>query len=61
MKKYIVIKYEFGIFKNYSIEEFIELMLLENPKYDLFQILENRIWTPAGFENSREFIFKLKI
>jgi len=61
MKKYIVITYKFGIFKNYSIEEFIELMLLENPKYDLFQILENKTWTPAGFENSREFIFKLKI
>jgi len=60
MKKYIVINYRYGIFKNIELEEFINLMLIENPEYELFQVIEYFIFQLGGGNSVRKLILKLK-
>jgi len=57
-KKYIVVEYTYGIFKNLSLGEWLDSLDGTFPDYELFQVLENSYWTPAGFENSRKAILK---
>jgi len=60
MKKYLVINYKYGIFSDIELEEFIDMMLFENPEYDLFQVVEYYIFEFGSSYTVRKLILKLK-
>jgi len=61
MKKIKIVNYQFGIFKDVSLEDFINQILDEEPEYDLFQVVDYEYWTMAGFERCRYLVLKLRI
>jgi len=61
MKTFKVVNYKFGIISNLNIDDFIELVLKDEPQYDLFQVIDYSFWALGqGITNVRYLILKLK-
>lgn len=60
MKPYKIVNYKFGIISNLDLEQFIELLLVEEPDYDLFQVIEYYVFQLGGGYTVTRVILKLK-
>jgi len=60
MKPYKIVNYKYGIFKNIPLEQFIELLLVEEPDYGLFQVIEYYVFQLGGGYTVTRVILKLK-
>ena len=59
-RQYEIVDYNFGIFQDISLVDFIEMVLQQEPEYDLFQIIDNKYWYPAGTQSYRCLVLKRK-
>jgi hypothetical protein len=59
-KKFEIVNYTFGIFKDIALDDFICQVLEKEPDYELFQVIEGTYWHPGGTENYRQLLLKRK-
>lgn len=59
-KKFELVNYNFGIFQDIPLDEFICQILDEEPEYDLFQVISGKYWYPGGSSEWRQLLLKRK-
>jgi len=59
-RQYEIVNYNFGIFQDIPLVDFIEKTLIDEPEYDLFQVVDGAYWCPGGTVSYRQLILKRK-